>query len=75
MVTGHSTETVPFMDLNREVNAYFSGELGVSEAKNLFEQHGVDYVLWGPREMSLGGEFPENCNQEFLSYVLCPLTQ
>jgi hypothetical protein len=75
MVTGHSTETVPFMDLNREVNAYFSGELGVSEAKNLFEQHGVDYVLWGPREMSLGGEFPENCNQGFLSYVLCPLTQ
>lgn len=55
---GHPFETVDASQRKAEVEQFFSGEVGGTEAQAILDSSGADYVFVGPREMEAGALLP-----------------
>jgi hypothetical protein len=56
---GHGPETVRFGEKKALVARFFDAATDDAWRRDLLEEHGVDYVFWGPAERQLGGFEPQ----------------
>jgi hypothetical protein len=54
VIYGHPFETVDASEREQEIIAAFSGNLNADDFQSYLDEHGVDFVFYGPRERSLG---------------------
>jgi hypothetical protein len=58
VVAGHGPESVDLATIQSRVDAFYDEHTPDSERLALIEDFGVDFVLWGPEERSLGSWKP-----------------
>lgn len=59
VVLGHRAETVPFHQVQEDVERVFQKDVPLKIRKEILAQYHVDYVFWGPNERALGGWEPD----------------
>ena len=62
VVVGHGPESVGGLELTTKVNAFYGSGMSDELRVAFLEEHGVDYVLWGPAERDLGEWNPGAAN-------------
>jgi hypothetical protein len=58
VVWGHWDETAFYAEKEADVTAFFAGGIPEAERQAILRRYGVDYVLYGPAEQTLGGFEP-----------------
>jgi hypothetical protein len=77
---GHGPETVHFREKGALAARFFDAATDDVWRRDLLEAHGIDYVLWGPRERELGAFDPRATSYlqviyDVDSYVICEVVQ
>ncbi len=54
MIYGHELETVNADDEYETVMDYFSGQITTEQQEHFYQERGIDFLYYGPREQNIG---------------------